>query len=138
MLGIAAPTPPNKAVQSQVTKISYFINGDASEASPQDVMTGDSNIGNQTATANNAAASYRFGQSTTSEIAALPTAQTLTYVAWGSANLAWAWTSGDLHQKTGNLGLADGSCQSGSVSGLHTYLSNSTNNVPNPSFNFPW
>ena len=138
LLGCAVPPVGQKAAASGVTKISYCINGDASEASPQDVMLGDSNIGNATATANNGAASYRFGETATSEINALPTPVTLTYVAWGLAANAWAWTANDLHQKTGNLGMADGSCQGASISGLHTYLSNSTNTVSTPSFSFPW
>jgi prepilin-type N-terminal cleavage/methylation domain-containing protein len=138
LLSVAtAPVSPNKAAASGVTKISYFVNGDASEANPQDVMIGDGNIGNQTATAGNGAAAYRFGQNTTSEIAAIPTGQQLSAAAWGAANLAWAWTANDLHQKSGNLGMADGSCQSASISGLHTYLQNSTNSAL-CMINFPW
>ena len=139
LLGIAAPTAGNKATASSTTKISYFVNGDASEANPRDVTIGDGNIGNQTATANNGAASYRFGQNPTSEIAALPQAQQLlaTGASWGNAAGAWAWTANDLHQKSGNIGMADGSCQSASISGLHTYLQNSTNSALCV-FNFPW
>jgi len=137
LLGIAAPAAGQQAAASSTTKISYFVNGDASEANPQDVMIGDGNIGNQTATANNGAAAYRFGGNPTSQIALLPTAQQLSALSWGNANGAWAWTANDLHQKSGNVGMADGSCQSASISGLHTYLQNSTNSALCV-FNFPW
>ncbi len=101
-------------------------------------MIGDCNIGNVN-TANNGPASYRFGESAANPIGALPPNQQLLPAAWSSTGAtAWAWTANDLHQKSGNLGMADGSCQSVSISGLHTYLSNSTNTVPTPEFCFPW
>ncbi len=138
LLGCGAPGAGVKAAQSGITKVSYFVNGDATDADPSVVLSGDENIGNQTATANNGAASYRFGQTAASAIAAIPTAQVLTGVAFGAANLAWAWTATDLHQKSGNVGLADGSVQSVTISGLHTALQNSTNTVAAQSFNFTW
>ncbi len=120
-LGIAAPTAGNKAAAGGITKISYFVNGDAQEVNPQDVMIGDFNIG-ATGTANNGASSVSFnvGASTQAAVQLLP-------AAWGTGNTAWAWTANDLHQKSGNIGMADGSVQSCSISGLHTYLNNSTN-----------
>jgi prepilin-type N-terminal cleavage/methylation domain-containing protein len=138
MLSIATPVAPNKAAASGVTKISYFVNGDASEANPQDVMIGDCNIGNQTATANNGAAAYRFGASAANpQPTAVVAPVQLSAAAWGAAANAWAWTANDLHQKGGNLGMADGSCQSASISGLHTYLQNSTNSALCV-FNWTW
>ena len=138
MLSIAAPAGPVKAPAGGITKISYFICGDATETDPQMVMSGDSNIGNQTLTANNAAASFRFGGTTASPIGAAPAPQTLTYTAFGAAAGAWAWTANDFHQKSGNLQMADGSVQQASIVGLHTYLQNSTNTVSTPSYGFPW
>jgi prepilin-type N-terminal cleavage/methylation domain-containing protein len=120
------------------SKISYFINGDATEVDPQAIMYGDLNIGNQTATAANGAAAYRFGGTLGAQPTTQPAAQQLTSVAIGSQNLAWAWTANDLHAKSGNLALADGSVQSATISGLHTYLQAGTNSVPTPVFNFPW
>ena len=137
VLGVIIPAT-GKAPPSQVTKISYFVNGDATEVDPQMVMTGDSNIGSLPNTAGNAAAGYRFGQNTTSQIAAIPTPQTLLPAAYGSAAGAWAWTASDFHQKSGNLQMADGSVQQASISGLHDYLRNSTNTVAQPVFNLPW
>jgi prepilin-type N-terminal cleavage/methylation domain-containing protein len=126
---VSTPTGP--------AKISYFINADALEADPQDVMIGDCNIGNQTATANNGAAAYRFGASASGQPTSQPTYAQLSSTAWGTGSGAWAWTQSDLHQKSGNLGMADGSCQSASVSGLHTYLNNSTNSSLCV-FDWPW
>jgi|SRR5665213_215216 len=137
LLGVAAaPVAGAKVAQpGAMGKISYFINGDATEANPQDVMSGDENIGNVN-TGANGAASYGFTQTA----AAPPTAaksESLYAAAWGTANGAWAWTANDFHQKSGNLGLADGSVQSASIAGLHTYLQNSTNSGPE-CLNFPW
>jgi hypothetical protein len=120
------------------SKVSYFINGDATEVDPQAIMYGDLNIGSQTATAANGAAAYRFGGTLGAQPTSQPAAQQLTSVAIGTQNGAWAWTANDLHQKSGNLALADGSVQSATISGLHTYLQAGTNSVPAPVFNFPW
>jgi len=66
-------------------------------------------------------------------------AQAITFTAFSpTANGEWAWTANDLHQKTGNLLLADGSVQSCTVSGLKVYLNNATNPVTGPVVNFIW
>ncbi len=133
----SAPTAGNKAAApSAPGKISYFVNGDAQEVNPQDVMIGDCNIGNAANTANNSAASFGFTWVAGGAPSRCASVQ-LQAVAWGSGNNAWAWTANDLHQKTGNIGMADGSVQSCSISGLHTYLNNSTNNGYEV-FNFAW
>ena len=138
---IRTPTPAvnqKAAGPTANSKVSYFINGDATEVDPQAIMYGDLNIGNQTATAANGAAAYRFGGGAGTQPTSQPAAQQLTTVAIGSQNLAWAWTANDLHTKSGNLALSDGSVQSATISGLHTYLQAGTNSVPAPVFNFPW
>jgi len=140
VLGIAAPVAPAVLKTAQAgenaqpggnSKISYFINGDATEANPQDIMTGDDNIGNNSATTASSTAAYRFGQTSaanTSVTAATgATCVGITTLAF-SGNPWWSWTANDFHQKAGNLGLADGSVQGATISGLHQYLSNSTNN----------
>jgi prepilin-type N-terminal cleavage/methylation domain-containing protein len=118
---------------------SYFINGDATEADSQAVLSGDCNIGN-TGGANNGPASYRFGASGTSEAGSGPVAVQLFQAATTptTSTLLWSWTSGDLHQKSGNVGLADGSVQAATIGSLHTFLQNSTNITVQPAFNFPW
>ncbi len=132
LLGTGTPAPGAKAAaQAGIGKISYFVNGDASEVNPQDVMIGDFNIGNMPTanTANNGAASYAFNQTAAGATPSKTAAQQLLANggSWSTAAGAWAWTQNDLHQKSGNLGMADGSCQSASINGLHTYLQNSTN-----------
>lgn len=108
---------------------SYFLNGDASDADPQAILTGDNNIGTQNANGNSAGApaNSRF-----------TVQKLLTTAAFGSTSgSGWAWTETDTHQKAGNLGLADGSAQQVSVSGLKTTLQSGTNGaVQYPVFNF--
>jgi hypothetical protein len=138
LLGCGNPTAPlYKAPPSTTTKVSYFVNGDASETDPQAIMYGDLNIGDQLLTANNGAAAYRFGATATAPPSSPVTPRQILPVAFGSQNGAYAWTANDLHQKSGNLGLADGSVQSATISGLHTYLAAATNTVATPWLNFP-
>jgi prepilin-type N-terminal cleavage/methylation domain-containing protein len=101
--------------------VSYFVGGDASDGYPQMILSGDRNI-----------ASTAAGASIVSSSAAnakLPST---------SANTA-AWTVNDIHLKTGNIGLADGSVQQTTVSTLEAALLNATNGAPTgtPSYNFP-
>jgi prepilin-type N-terminal cleavage/methylation domain-containing protein len=128
LLGITAPVAPNALANGEpITKISYFINGDCTEANPQDLMTGDGNIGN-TGSGASAPSTIRFGI-TSGASTVLPTSDTpvaMTSTAFSSTT-PWSWTTSDLHQKSGNLGIADGSCQGATITGLHTYLANSTN-----------
>jgi prepilin-type N-terminal cleavage/methylation domain-containing protein len=80
------------------TAVSYFVGRDATESNPQGILSGDRSISsalNPTVCFSNA-------------VVALGTN--------GAANLAW--TSGMMHDKTGNIGLADGSVQSTTSSGL--------------------
>jgi len=137
LLGCGNPIAGQKAGPSGSTKVSYFVNGDASETDPQAIMYGDLNIGDQLATGNNGAAAYRFGATATAPPSSPVTPRQILPVAFGSAPLAWAWTANDLHQKSGNLSLADGSVQSATISGLHTYLQAATNTVATPWLNFP-
>jgi len=117
-------------------KISYFIGGDATESDPQAILSGDLNIG--TSTGANAPASFSFSTASgTPQTPKQPLAAFNSPTAAGAGSGSWAWTQNDFHQKSGNLGLADGSVQSGTVSGLHTYLQNSTNAAAQASFNFP-
>jgi prepilin-type processing-associated H-X9-DG protein len=122
------------------SKISYFINGDATEANPQDIMTGDDNIGNASPlTSATAAAGYRFGANATASTVGVAANGTTSIGITASAfgpTAYWAWTPNDFHQKTGNIGMADGSCQSATISGLHNYLNNSTNSASAETINF--
>ena len=104
------------------SKISYFVNGDATENDPQMVMSGDCNIGNAATTASSTPAGIRYTSAQTS--------------ATTSAYNQWAWTATDLHQSSGNIQLSDGSVQSVTINGLKTALVNGTNTVAAPAYNF--
>jgi len=137
LLDLAAPAAganatgpqPGEPSTSVGSKISYFVNGDATEANPQDIMTGDDNIGNNGATSSSAVAGYRFGGSASGETCSVASMITTVGIIGTSFNGSpfWSWTANDFHRKSGNLGMADGSCESATISGLHFYLNNSTN-----------
>jgi prepilin-type N-terminal cleavage/methylation domain-containing protein len=111
------------ATSATASTVSYFVGGDALESDPQSIISGDFNIGSTGTSASGPSSKY-FGFGS----------DTLTSAAWSSTY--WSWTSADVHQKTGNLLIADGSVQSTTVSSLHTYLSNSTNSIATPVYNF--
>lgn len=120
------------------SKISYFINSDGNEANPRDLLTGDDNIGNAT-TSITAASNYRFGASAASSQvfqASSATCVGITTAAFAAASGNWSWTANDFHQSSGNLGFADGSCQSATIAGLHYYVGYSTNSAPTEAINF--
>ncbi len=96
--------------------ISYFTCGDASDNYPQMILSGDRNVG------------------TLSAVGTAPAVTTNISSSYGNATqLVWnntAWTATDLHQKAGNIGLADGSAQQVTISGLQNALQNATNGGP--------
>jgi hypothetical protein len=123
VLGVAV----GAALGATATKISYFINAGASDNDPQGIISGDCNIGTTGATSASAAAAYRFGASAAGNTAtACNAGVSLGSVAYNGSPW-WSWTANDMHQKSGNLLIADGSAQSASISGLHQYLQNATN-----------
>jgi prepilin-type N-terminal cleavage/methylation domain-containing protein len=103
--------------------LSYFVCGDANETYPQMIMIGDRNIGT---TAQNVPAT------TTNTYATAATTFQWTGGWWG-------WTAVDLHLRVGNVGMADGSAQQLTVSGLQTALATATNgaSTQSPWYNFP-
>jgi prepilin-type N-terminal cleavage/methylation domain-containing protein/prepilin-type processing-associated H-X9-DG protein len=125
-LDLLGANPIAVSTAANPTKISYFLNGDATESDPQMVMAGDCNIGPGTAGNTTPAANLTRYAGTTAQ-QCTPTAIS-----------TWAWTQGELHQGSGNLQMADGSVQSATVNGLRTYLQNGTNTVAGPVFNFFW
>ena len=137
---VTGPQPGESSTAgSPNSKCSYFVNGDASESNPQDVMTGDDNIGSNGAGAS-APANFRFGASTSAPTCPSAgngvTSLGLTPAAWGQGGQFWSWTANDYHQKAGNVGLADGSCQNATISGLHNFLQNGTNSAASEAINF--
>jgi prepilin-type N-terminal cleavage/methylation domain-containing protein len=131
-------TTVQTAAAAGLGNASYFINGDAqNDSDPQMIVSGDSNIG--AGTANNGPASVRFDEKDTTTEVTMTTG-----VAYGTTTMsstaagAWAWTQNDVHLKTGNLLLTDGSGSSVSVSGLHQAMAADTNTVAVQSWSFPY
>ena len=151
----AAPNaayPPGADVA--LGSFSYFINGDSTENDPQMIMGGDENLGNKMSTAGNNPADYALIASqnspgTASQAFGLcispggtsangATGSTSWSTADGQGAGALSWTKNEMHQKTGNAQMSDGSVQSVTVSGLHTLMTSSTNTLTTQSWNFPW
>jgi prepilin-type N-terminal cleavage/methylation domain-containing protein len=111
--------------------VSYFVCGDAADPYPQMILSGDRNLGGQST----------YGAASGGNVSGSPggsaTAPALLNTATGIefqgnqefANLGTyvAWTSTDMHLKTGNLGLTDGSVQTTTVSAELTAFNNATN-----------
>jgi len=117
-------TPYYNAPLVNQQSVSYAIDGDAADAYPQMILSIDRNVGQATTVG---------GIPTTTNSVSNPTS-----MEWTSQKF-WAFSQNDLHQKAGNLGLADGSCAQVSSSALQTALINSTNSASTttPYFNFP-
>jgi prepilin-type N-terminal cleavage/methylation domain-containing protein len=105
--------------------ISFFICGDAADDYPQMVLSGDRNIGTLSAVGTTPALTTNVSSSYS----------TATQLVWSKT----AWTATDLHQKAGNIGLADGSAQQVTISGLQSAFQNATNGTvtASPAYNFP-
>jgi prepilin-type N-terminal cleavage/methylation domain-containing protein len=113
-----------------VSFVSYFLCGDAAEAYPQMILTGDRNIGASNPNSPGSPATTILGTNALSYVS----------VSGSKAQVPlWGWSQNDMHQKNGNLGIADGSVQQVSCSGLQTSLQNATNGGPtiNPVYNIP-
>jgi prepilin-type N-terminal cleavage/methylation domain-containing protein len=148
-LNSTAPTATTFATVQGPSCDSYFINGDSSDADPQYIVDGDLNIGlNSSGSANQPAT---FGYTTS---AASPQIANVTFALGlgsgiGNSSLPWttaasqtasgsiAWSTSDFHQKTGNIGMGDGSVQQVTISGLHTAMMNGTNTSSQQNWNFP-
>ena len=120
------------------TMVSYMVCGDAADAYPQMILSGDRNMG--TVAAQGAAASGSVSGTGGVASGGAFTAGNLfqgTYLSGGNNYVAW--TSGDMHLKTGNLGLTDGSVASDTVSAQQSQFNNATNGFSNTIiyYNFP-
>jgi prepilin-type N-terminal cleavage/methylation domain-containing protein len=121
--------------------VSYFVCGDAADAYPQMILSGDRNIGTST-TAGTASGGSVGGPGGNASGGALTDIALGTAVQWFSPsvnNIYWAWTSGDMHLKTGNLGLTDGSVASTTAYTMQSQFSNATNGFTSTTiwYNFP-
>ena len=114
--------------------LSYFVCGDAFESYPQMILTGDRNIGDCGGILGIPAPLTNSVLTAAGDAAKGPH--------WGNAvgvTPVWAWDQATLHLKNGNIGLADGSVQQCTISGLQSALTAATNGEPNlnPFYNFP-
>jgi hypothetical protein len=112
------------------SNMSYFVGGDADEAYPQMILTGDRNIGITTFIyANRAALS-------TNSIDNAPGAFQWQYDEVTPKR--WTWTAKG-HLNVGNIGTADGGAQQVNNVGLRAALFDSSTNSSsiNPFYNFP-
>ncbi len=116
---------------------SYFLCGDAAEAYPQMILDGDRNIGNLGITSIRPGG-LRYRHFGTNNVACTSQAGVNGWNLMGKI-FTWGWTANDLHQKAGNLGIADGSVQQTTCSGLMSSLLNATNGAAtmNPVYNIP-
>jgi prepilin-type N-terminal cleavage/methylation domain-containing protein len=114
---------PAGAAQVGTNCISYFVVGDAIDTFPQMILDGDRNLGTLS-TAN-------VGQFATG-------IQVVGGSQWVHTTI-WAWSANELHLKTGNIGLADGSVQQTTPSTLWAAMLLATNGTPiaQPYYNFP-
>jgi prepilin-type N-terminal cleavage/methylation domain-containing protein len=114
--------------ETQVTNyLSYFIGGDAIDTQPQSILGGDRNIGTDAGNLGNPPttmfAGYGNGSGSSGNTPNTP---------FGD----WAWTSGDMHLKNGNVILGDGSVQQLSINALVTALVQATNSTANQLLNY--
>ena len=112
--------------------VSYFICGDASDQYPQMILAGDRNLGSVNVPG------VAGGGNVANPGAATPPALAGGNL-WQYANPYWGWTSGDMHLKTGNLLLTDGSTASTTLTGEQAQFVNATNGYPLTTiwYNFP-
>ncbi len=147
--GLPAFISSTTAAAGAAGSASYFVNGDAQEVDPQLIISGDLNIGVNAAV--NGAADRGVVAGAAPASSSVP-AHAGTYglgsglatsLAWNAASSdtaagALAWSQAEMHLKSGNIGLADGSVQSVSIGGLHAAMRNSTNSITQQNWNFPW
>jgi prepilin-type N-terminal cleavage/methylation domain-containing protein len=110
--------------------LSYFVEGNASDKFPKMMLVGDRNIGNLHNSAIIAGGNIGTVPADSMNMVNGPYANSPT----SGANpqpiikaLGWAWTDPDIHQDSGNLGMADGSAQQASLRGLANAINDTVN-----------
>jgi hypothetical protein len=103
--------------------LSYFVEGDASDKFPQMMLLGDRNIGTVPL------ASWGSLPATSMNMVNQGYAEVNVTGVNGLVvrGFGWGWTDLDIHQDSGNLGMADGSAQQSSLSGLAKALTDTVN-----------
>jgi prepilin-type N-terminal cleavage/methylation domain-containing protein/prepilin-type processing-associated H-X9-DG protein len=108
---IFGPTTGSQIGYNTDLNVSYFIGVDATDTAPQMFLTGDHNMGSQTGGALPQPGTI-FGDVAPFAVSVGTNGAAATWVAWAD----------NQHSKQGNVGLADGSVQSFSRSGLQSAL----------------
>lgn len=109
-----------------VGNLSYFVEGDASDKYPKMILFGDRNIGSTIGGKTGAQAIANWGILPADSMNMVnngfvgPTAAS--GVSLTATAFPWAWTDPDIHQDSGNLGMADGSAQQSTLKGLANAL----------------
>ena len=122
-LQLADPNPGTSRTDG-TNCISYFICGDAVDTFPQMILDGDRNLGTVQVTQIGNPAQGIYWNSA---------------FQWPTSGKLWSWSSTEMHLKSGNLGLSDGSVSQTTPSGLLAALALATNGTPTaaPWYNFP-
>ena len=98
--------------------LSYFVIGDAADKYPKMILTGDRNWGNGgTPAPSSSTPAIKMNMFNSGYAVLVGTVPNKTVKA-----LPWQWTDPDIHQDSGNLGMADGSIQQSSLGGLSKAL----------------
>jgi prepilin-type N-terminal cleavage/methylation domain-containing protein len=94
------------------SSVSYFIGRDATDSNPQMILAGDRSLTQLASTTGVTGGSYGGVAGNTWALGT------------NTANLLLGWAAGAMHDKAGNLAMADGSCAQVSSKGLVQALSN--------------
>ena len=110
--------------------LSYFVEGDASDKYPKMILVGDRNIGNVIGGKVSDTASFGILPADAMNMQNAAYSQVTGTLGARLKTLPWAWTDGDLHQDSGNLGMADGSVNQASLNGLKNAITDTINARP--------
>jgi len=98
--------------------LSYFVEGDASDKYPKMILIGDRNIGNVIGGKTSDTANFGILPADSMNMQNAAYCDSTGVLGARQKPLPWAWTDDDIHQDSGNLGMADGSANQSSLKGL--------------------
>ena len=110
--------------------LSYFVEGDASDKYPKVILIGDRNIGNVINGSSSDTPNYGILPADSMNLQNAAYCQITGTLGPTQKPLPWAWTGGDLHQDSGNFGMADGSANQASLKGLANAITDTINALP--------
>ena len=109
--------------------VSYFVCGDAADAYPQMILSVIATSAHQPVPARHRPArlAARWCAATSPALTDIGAALAEQWQSPAVSGIYWAWTANDMHLKTGNLGLTDGSVASTTAFTMQSQFSNATN-----------